>query len=235
MAPEDWQGFPTDFPKITSQIRRPSSESYRWGFYLYRATYNDQLLWERYIAYIREEASKTLDYEDNRDQLKKHFRLTIIEDPSLDEASVEEVQERFRTWVAALPEEGDEEQEIPAFDRRDQGRFDYCLYVDVECLQSFEIPSETEEEPGETESPVSAFVKVINAERHWPDPEEEAYSDEEEDSEEDCEEEQGPEYYWILLSCNDICSFYSTITVGCEWDRQYRLCSYPEKRPWESC
>lgn len=158
MGPEYWQGFPSDFPKITYQLQRPGSGSYRWGFYLYRTTYSDQPLWERHIAYIREEATKSLDYEDNRDQLKKHFRLTIIEDPSLGEASIEEVQERFRAWVAALPEEGDEEQEIPAFDRRDQGRFDYCLYVDAECLRSFEIPSETEDESAETEGPVSAFV-----------------------------------------------------------------------------
>ncbi|KAF6842286.1 hypothetical protein CMUS01_03231 [Colletotrichum musicola] len=234
MAPEGWRGY-TDFPEVTYQLQRPGSESYRWGFYLYRTTYIDQPLWERYIAYMREEASKTIYNEDNGDRLKKHFRLTIIEDPSLDGASVEEVQERFRAWVAALPEEGDEEQEIPAFDRRDHGRFYYCLYVDADCLHSFEIPSETEDESGKRQDPVSAFVKVINAERHSPDTEEEEYSDEEEDSEEDCEEEHGPEYYWILLSCSDMCSFYSTITVGCEWDRQYRLCSYPEKRPWESC
>lgn len=171
--------------------------------------------------------------EDNREKLEKHFRLTIIEDPSLDGASVEEVQARFRAWVDGLPEEGDEEQEIPAYDRRDHGRFYFCLYVDAECLQSFETPSETEDKSGETQDPVSAFVKVINVERFSPDNEEELYSDEEEDSEDDSEEEHGPEYFWILLSCSYICHFYSTITSGLEWDRQYRLFSYPEKRPWK--
>ncbi|KAF4809548.1 hypothetical protein CGCTS75_v014752 [Colletotrichum tropicale] len=195
---------------------------YRWGFYLYRITYDNQPLWERYISSLRQQAVDYIagDSSSKRDEMQTTFQLSVIEDPeSLDGASIQQVLTRFQSWANALPDEGDESQDIPANDGRDYARFNLCLYVDAECLSSLE-----------TSVP---FVKVVNAETPIPDSEEE-YSDSDEDLTDDDDEseasEHDPEDDWMYLDCESLCRYYDIMIYGAEWDRQSGLVKYPTKR-----
>ncbi|KAJ0351636.1 hypothetical protein COL154_002916 [Colletotrichum chrysophilum] len=198
---------------------------YRWGFYLYRTTYDNQPLWERYISNLRQRAFDFIarDSSSKRDEMQTTFRISVIEDrESLDGASIQEVLTRFQSWANALPDESDESQDIPANDSRDYARFNLYLYVDAECLSSLE-----------TSIP---FVKVVNAETPVPDSEEE-YSDSDEDLTDSDDEseasEHDPEDDWMYLECESLCRYYDIMIYGAEWDRQSGLVKRPRKRPWD--
>ncbi|KAI8249136.1 hypothetical protein K4K58_011088 [Colletotrichum sp. SAR11_239] len=159
----------TELRGVYDTLRLSREGIYRWGFYLYRTTYDNQPVWERYISNLRQRAFDFIarDSSSKRDEMQATFRISVIEDrESLDGASIQEVLTRFQSWANALPDESDESQDIPANDSRDYARFNLCLYVDGECLSSLE-----------TSIP---FAKVVNAETPIPDSEEE-YSDSEED------------------------------------------------------
>ncbi|KAK2730137.1 hypothetical protein CKAH01_09790 [Colletotrichum kahawae] len=154
--------------------------------------------------------------------MQKTFRLSVIEDrESLDGASIQEVLTRFQSWANALPDEGDESQEIPTNDSRDYARFNLCLYVDAECLGSLE-----------TSIP---FVKAVYAQTPFPGSEEE-YSDDDEDLKDSDDEseasEHDPEDDWMYLECRSLCRYYDIMIYGAEWGRQSGLVKYPRKRPW---
>ncbi|EQB46400.1 hypothetical protein CGLO_14547 [Colletotrichum gloeosporioides Cg-14] len=162
--------------------------------------------------------------ELDKERLKRHFRLAVIEDPTLNEAPVELVRQRFRTWVSDLPPEGDQQQDVPPIEHRDPVLFSYPLYVDTECLES-----------------LLAYDKAaINAEQPW------ARNDSE-DEEEDMDEEDmdggnndvqkdnqhDPEYYWMLVTCTYLGGYWEQMGLGCQWHMQFLSCRYPQKQRWE--
>ncbi|CAI0651579.1 unnamed protein product [Colletotrichum noveboracense] len=151
---------------------RAGSESYRWGFFLYRTTYVNQALWERYLEHIRGciDAQLNFETEFDKERLMRHFRLNVIEDPTLDNAPVELVRQRFMTWVSALPPEGCQQQDVPPIQHRDPVLFSYPLYA-VEDGQHDDDASDL------------VFVKAINAEQPWT-------RNGSEDKEEDMDEEE---------------------------------------------
>ncbi|KAI8159128.1 hypothetical protein K4K49_004279 [Colletotrichum sp. SAR 10_70] len=228
---------------------RAGSESYRWGFYLYRTTYDDQALWERYLKHIHGciDAQLSFETEFDKERLKRHFRLNVIEDPTLDNAPVELVRQRFRTWVSDLPPEGDQQQDVPPLEHRDPVLFSYPLYVDTECLESL-LAYEKAVEDGQHEDDASdlVFVKSINAEQLWArsDSEDEEEDMDEEENEQDNDQhggnnavqkdnQHGPEYYWMLVTCTYLGGYWEQMGLGCHWHRQFSSCRYPQKQRWE--
>lgn len=116
------------------------SEYHRWGFVIYRGagTYNAEMqpLWTAFLADIRQVS----DYHLNRRNLLGHlgpYELrTVMEDPSFDTASKENIREHFRAWVQSRSVDRDG----PGVDAADLPRlvprFAYCIYVDRDCLRS---------------------------------------------------------------------------------------------------
>ncbi|KAF5484195.1 putative AC transposase [Colletotrichum fructicola] len=187
---------------------------------------------------------ETLQLKFDKQRLKRHFRLTVIEDLTLDNAPVELVRQRFWTWVSDLPPEGDQQQDVPPIEHRDPVLFSNPLYVDTECLESL-LAYEKAVEDGQHEDDASdlVFVKAINAEQPW------ARNDSE-DEEEDMDEEENndqhggnndvqkdnqhdPEYYWMLVTCTYLGGYWEQMGLGCQWHRQFSSCRYPQKQRWE--
>ncbi|KAF3801558.1 hypothetical protein GCG54_00014774 [Colletotrichum gloeosporioides] len=181
--------------------------------------------------------------ELDKERLKRHFRLAVIEEPTLNEAPVELVRQRFRTWVSDLPPEGDQQQDVPPIEHRDPVLFSYPLYVDTECLESL-LAYDKAVEDGQHEDDASdlVFVKAINAEQPWARNDSE---DEEEDmDEEDMDErdmdggnndvqkdnQHDPEYYWMLVTCTYLGGYWEQMGLGCQWHMQFSSCRYPQKQ-----
>ncbi|KAI1504254.1 hypothetical protein F5X99DRAFT_406323 [Biscogniauxia marginata] len=75
-----------------------------WGFFVYRTTYTDQGLWERYTSYLRNAVLASVEEHEESEKLKSTFELIFKEDrEALEGRSLEEVREIFGRWVAALP------------------------------------------------------------------------------------------------------------------------------------
>ncbi|KAF9875099.1 hypothetical protein CkaCkLH20_07365 [Colletotrichum karsti] len=228
-------------PGVWRKLARKPGELYRWGFYLYRATYDDQHLWERYISFLSGMASSYLarDTTHRRQEIRDKFRLSLVEDPdALDGATMNDVKARFQNWSDSLPDEGIEDEEVPKEQNRDYARFRYCLFVDAECLESFkQQEGRLNDYAGGDHAEGGAFVKVINAEHQVIDSEgDDSEADENLEEEEAGQEEDGFEEDWMYIDCRWVCAFYDIVQDGgYEWDRQLGMCKYPTKTPWRRC
>ncbi|KAJ3951208.1 hypothetical protein N0V92_012387 [Colletotrichum tropicale] len=235
------------------QLWTQGSESYCWGFYVYRTTYDDQELWERYLNYIYKCIDNQLKFESefDRERLRRHFRLTVIEDPTLANVSTEHVRQRFMTWVSSLPPGDDPQQEVPPKDHRDPIRFSYPLYVDSECLNSLLAHDKEFDKTGyELAAHRLVFIKAINAEQPLvhsgaevedDDEDEEADESEENDDEEKEDDENDahdevtddPEFYWMMVTCRYLGVYWEIMGLGGQWERQSSSFRHPQKRPWK--
>ncbi|KAF4476475.1 hypothetical protein CGCF415_v011266 [Colletotrichum fructicola] len=240
------------------QLWRQGSGSYCWGFYVYRTTYDDQELWERYLTYIYQCIDNTLKFQSkfDRERLRRHFRLTIIEDPSLANVSPEYVRQKFMKWVSSLPPRGDQpggdqQGELPPEDHRDPIRFAYPLYVDSECLNSLLAHDKELEKTGyEFAAHRLVFIKAINAEQPQvhsgaevddDDEDEEADESEKNDDEEKEDDENNgheevtddPGFYWMLVTCRYLGVYWEIMGLGGQWERQSSSFRHPQKRPWK--
>jgi hypothetical protein len=64
----------------------------KWGFVIYRCTYDDDAAWERFMAHLNTRTRLSLEsYKDG--DLFPRIDWSVQQDPSLDGASVEEVRE----------------------------------------------------------------------------------------------------------------------------------------------
>ncbi|KAG8166432.1 hypothetical protein KVR01_002121 [Diaporthe batatas] len=114
---------------------------HRWGFAIYRTTYDDDAAWDRYLEILKVSALRSLKFTGG-DVLLEQYYLThkpsgpVISDPvRLKGASKAQVRRHFKNWCAARSEERDGPgatnggvKHLP--------RFKYCLYVDRKCLDT---------------------------------------------------------------------------------------------------
>lgn len=110
------------------------------GFFVFRTTYNDQDIWERYMNHTYQHASRCVLKEPHGPEVLPFFQLTPIEDRTrLEGATKEAVWEMFTALLDEYPE-GSRSRGIAPEGLRSTAlspRYNYCLYVDDECLQSF--------------------------------------------------------------------------------------------------
>ncbi|KAI1129346.1 hypothetical protein F5Y10DRAFT_238400 [Nemania abortiva] len=117
-----------------------------WGFLIYRCTYGDDDVWDRYMTHLKEAVHKDLDILGRDILMEQYAQWTVIEDKeTLDGASKQEVRERFIQWRdqnsvsrelseatqlvrTIMPMQTDASTRLP--------RFTYCLYVDQKCLDT---------------------------------------------------------------------------------------------------
>ncbi|KAK1580587.1 uncharacterized protein LY79DRAFT_560875 [Colletotrichum navitas] len=225
------------FKEARDHLKTLQPESfYRWGFNLYRTTYDNQPLWDRYVSNLNHQINDTFSYQSEADRqtLQAIFRLNIIEGPDLEGASILEVRDRFTSWVSTLPSEADLQRDLPHVNDRDHVLFTYPLYVDAECLQSLQ-DKEDATSMGAEETP-TVFIKAIDGSLEYPSSE-----DEWDDAADEFEEENGSdddgdseeEKKWMYVSCEDILNYWEPMSLGFNWEIQYGLCRWPQKRPWQ--
>ncbi|OTA98949.1 hypothetical protein M426DRAFT_16914 [Hypoxylon sp. CI-4A] len=123
-------------PELLYGASFPNNET--WGFIIYRTTYDDQALWERYLAYVKKAMRASLAPRDPFAygqaacmKLRLKFELQTKENKEdLEGKSILELREEFGRWVTTIPK--DEKRGIS------KPRYDYFLYVDKEVLDRFQ-------------------------------------------------------------------------------------------------
>ena len=141
---------PATKQEIASTIanaRPPQGHKY-WGLTIFRCTYGDDVAWQLLLDYTESKVHKTLERYDAED-LKQSLRLTVHSDPlMLESASKDLVRERFREWRASERAK----QETAGLDWQPEGiapkdrtpRYEYCLQVDQQSLESIIDPGRRE-------------------------------------------------------------------------------------------
>ncbi|KAF6783757.1 hypothetical protein CSOJ01_15858 [Colletotrichum sojae] len=102
-----------------------STGIHKWGFVIYRCTYDDDGLWDRYLAQLKSLCHDDLVEEGRAELLEPYLDWIVIEDrATLDNASrVENIPLLpINLYLSVVP------MELP--------RFRYCLYVDKQCLDT---------------------------------------------------------------------------------------------------
>ncbi|KAI0818442.1 hypothetical protein GGR55DRAFT_77120 [Xylaria sp. FL0064] len=111
---------------------------YRWGFYVYRTTFEDEDLWRRYIYYIFDAVMENIERSsaelsrDLREELQSRFQLVLRGHRSLDGLTRDEARARFGLGISG--------GRGGASDHR-WGRIGlhqwYFIYVDKDVLEQF--------------------------------------------------------------------------------------------------
>ncbi|OBT62289.1 hypothetical protein VE03_08597 [Pseudogymnoascus sp. 23342-1-I1] len=78
----------------------------KFGFVIYRCTYSDDAAWTQLLSPIQREAQEHIKgLGPGRDWLGAHLEWSVIEDPTLDGATQEQVKRLFDGWADGVVEE----------------------------------------------------------------------------------------------------------------------------------
>lgn len=179
-----------EHPMATIAFGMKGSGFHRWGFAVYRTTYDDDDAWERYLEVLKVTARRSLvqqggdvlleQYMDCRWTLPAKFTAksrtqrrhclthisplgpVISDRATLDGASKADVRRHFKSWCAGRSEERDG----PGATKKRAGRlprFKHCLYVDRKCLDTLaKMPEDFCEEPEQRGLESNVVVVVID-------------------------------------------------------------------------
>ncbi|KAJ0269100.1 hypothetical protein Brms1b_011242 [Colletotrichum noveboracense] len=121
-----------DHPLGRTAYGMKRSGFHRWGFVIYRTTYDDDAAWERYVEVLKRIARSVLVDEGG--------------DATLEGASKAEVRKHFISWREARSEERDGPGATKDRAKR-LPRFKHCVYVDRKCLDTLAgLPADCDEE-----------------------------------------------------------------------------------------
>lgn len=110
----------------------------KWGFVIYRCTYQDDRGWNRFKQIVHERTHKVMQRSD-APEAADSLEWTFVEDrATLDRASRPQLRERFNQWAAQAivteqPRAEAQTQEDPTFG---VPRYNYFIQVDEEALKS---------------------------------------------------------------------------------------------------
>jgi hypothetical protein len=203
----------------------------KFGFVIYRCTYRDDAAWTQLLSLIKREAQEDIKrLGPGRDWLGAHLEWTVVEDPTLDGATQEEVKMQFDGWADGVVEEygrasTDNVRGLP--------RFNFCVFVDKKCLASLEKSKAVVDG---RKPPV--FVVLMRAKRGIPtwvleaqasasrrprsseDEEEEIFEDEEEEEEDDIPL-AAYEATWMYVETQHLLSLYNSLHADSGWEHFY--------------
>lgn len=196
----------------------------KFGFVIYRCTYSDDVAWTKLLSLIKREAQEVIkELGPGRDWLGAHLEWTVVEDPTLDGATQEEVKRRFDGWADGVVEEY---ERMSTGNVRRLPRFNFCVFADEKCLASL----------GKSK----AVVVLMRAERGIPawvletqaaasrrpqsgvdseDEEEEIFEDEEE--EDDDIPLAAHEATWMYVETQHLLSLYNYLHADSGWEHSY--------------
>ncbi|KAI7784813.1 hypothetical protein LA080_009132 [Diaporthe eres] len=125
-----------EHPMAITAFRMKTAGFHRWGFPIYRTTYDDDAAWQRYLEVLKFTARKYLVRQGGDVLLEQYMDWPVISDrATLDGASKADVRRHFKSWCA----DRSEERDGPGATEDGAGRlprFKHCLYVDRKCLDT---------------------------------------------------------------------------------------------------
>ncbi|KAG8169242.1 hypothetical protein KVR01_001991 [Diaporthe batatas] len=136
---------------------------FKWGFIIYRCDYSDDALFDRFVAYLRDQAEDyhRLSHQDRTTGL--YLQWTVVQDrKALDGATKDQARQRFVEWRDGLSVGRDG----PGADHRVTPylpRFEYCVHVGRDSLDSL-IAHEEAPQAGKSKCAVTpVFFAVVRA------------------------------------------------------------------------
>lgn len=206
-------GLPSTIRSIQKTVFR------RWGFRIYRCAHDDDDTWNLYVSNLENELKAGLEATGSDYMLAPYHEWIIVEDrEALDGATKGDVRSRFREWSEARSAE----QGGPGADHELIGqtrlvaRFETCIMVDEECLNSME------KNKGQANGLEPYFV-VIGLDRLAPPPE--TPTEEEIGKTEDeymLDEDDEDDETWMLASCQSYVELYDELCGVDPWWRWRR-------------
>ncbi|GKT42728.1 uncharacterized protein ColSpa_02909 [Colletotrichum spaethianum] len=136
-----------------------NSGFHRWGFVIYRTTYNDDTACERYLEALKLTVRCILADEGGDVLLEQYMDWLVISDQAmLDGASKADVRKHFRSWCAARSKERDGPGATRSKTKR-LPRFRHCVYVDQKCLDTLAaLPANQDDDLGELSNVVAVVI-----------------------------------------------------------------------------
>lgn len=123
----------------------------KWGFVVYRCTYDDDTQWTAFMARLTAFAMAGLNKEEENHKIKDTFAWTVQEDEiKFDNASKDQIRRYHEDWVQSVA--GD----------KYVTKYTNCIYADQEVIDAVlngDRPDTTD--PEEIVLP-TAFVKVLD-------------------------------------------------------------------------
>jgi hypothetical protein len=201
----------------------------KWGFIIYRCTYGDDSAWDRFMHRLNacKDAALIDMYDD--EYLAKHLDWNVQQDPSLDNATKDQVRDKFRTWVATdarteFPTSADYQDKIRGL-LQELPRYKYCIHVDAESMQSvLDGPSPTEPDLHSV-----SYVNLVRADDAWEAWEKES-AEVRDDREPELEGRTSLDVGWMKVAVRGLVpEVYETLVNDYMWDVFYVR---PNKGVW---
>ncbi|KAL4733561.1 hypothetical protein BDV11DRAFT_210111 [Aspergillus similis] len=128
----------------------------RWGFAIYRCTYESDADWDAFMARLNGSVTKLLELGNGLDILDS-YAPTVLQDPSFAGATTATLRAHFRKiWTPAAFEEENPGLSMDILPAVEAGRYRFFIMVDQEALES------VLRAPGRTNR--TGFVRLVNAE-----------------------------------------------------------------------
>ncbi|KAL4903352.1 hypothetical protein BDW74DRAFT_168904 [Aspergillus multicolor] len=135
-----------------------------WGLVIYRCTYKSDTDWNEFLRRVNFTVRRTLEEYNGLDMMDSYEPI-VMEDKDFDGAITSAIRDHFKQWVVTACER---EQGIPwkLAQNAKSPRYNFCIMVDEEALQSVLSTSAPDNPTGHAEINKTAYVKLVN--RKWP-------------------------------------------------------------------
>lgn len=175
---------------------------FHWGFAIYRCDYSDDALFDRFIAYLQEQAERHhRDCQQDR-TTGLYIRWDIIQDRgALDGATKDQVRQRFVEWRDGLSVERDgagADHRITPY----LPRFEYCMHVGRDSLDSLVAHEEALRAGKEKHAAPKVFFAIVQAKQR-PAGLPEGYDPDEDEEDEDEYDEDPANVPRAIEGCTD--------------------------------
>jgi hypothetical protein len=209
----------------------------KWGFVIFRGTYDNDAEWNTFIALLEQSVVRGLQFAKLEDKLRPDLEWTIIEDrASLEGASKDTVRARFLVWVADRSVERDGVQADAPWLTDYVPRYRYCIYVDDACFSSIGARRAGRTTKwrlnGGKLAIINSLYQPCDDDADDETDEDEEGSDESEDDDEYVSVEGNTDYDvgWTYIHAVELGSIYSSMCYPDAWDSVYRG-NRPDSRP----
>jgi hypothetical protein len=149
----------SDESLVMDQLKRLKHD--KWGYVIYRCTYEDDAAWDRFKQIVHERTQEDLQDSDDTPELADYLEWTFVEDSAtLDGASIPRLRERFNLWAAEAVVAENPRARIRTPDccpTAVSGRYNCFIHVDEEALQSVVAA------PGLNRYSEPGYVNLVNS------------------------------------------------------------------------
>lgn len=123
----------THFNDADSVERQLAEDGHKiWGWVIYRCTYEDDEEWTEFMHRLRYYIEDTLRFDNALDMLSSLDYQVFDNRETFDRVHPSVVREHFEKWTATAPEQEQGEGKSEGYSQR----YNYCIHVDQEALQS---------------------------------------------------------------------------------------------------